>query len=320
MITEHLSSQVLGAERGFFEPRKPRRAVPLFVYSGIAEIAGAQVSYTYREPTDEAMITDEVPLAITPGWGGPELAYRSLGVATAEMGKPSITYNAPRSKGLHDLNPYHLFKVAKFASQAAWGVMRDVKDTLHHELFDVYGHFLGGQTAVNVALHKPQHVRGVILDGSCGLENTTLREMINRTGQFGKEELWPALPKLARGNGPMIGLQALHYIFRNPPRTLAEGLNAGSANLHPHIKELVARGIGAAAIQSPKDIYFHAEAVERDASHLFGDRFHVRHDPEANHLAPQLDPYGTAQAIMHLLGQRPELTPAAQPEPGAAAA
>jgi pimeloyl-ACP methyl ester carboxylesterase len=179
--------------------------------------------------------------------------------------------------------------------------MRFVREEFGHEEFDGYGHSLGGETVVNVARHKPEHVRAVILDGSCGLDEHSLLEMIGRTGQFAKAELLPALGKLARNDGLRTGWQALHYIGRHPARTLAEGLNAGATNLHPRIEEIIARGIFVSAIQSPGDIYFPFDDVERDSRHLFGDHFHKRDDPESNHLAPQLDPVGTAEIILHAL-------------------
>jgi hypothetical protein len=155
-----------------------------------------------------------------------------------------------------------------------------------------------------------------VLDGSCGLDFHTLGEMIERTKEFGGKELRPNLGRLALSSHPRLGPQLIHYIFRNPGRTLAEGLNAGSVNLHKRIERLAALGIGAAAIQSPKDLFFPVEAVESHSRHLFGEHFYTREDPEANHIAPQLDPSGTAEAILRAIhalnaARRPRLAPAA---------
>jgi pimeloyl-ACP methyl ester carboxylesterase len=284
-----------------FDPVQPE-PVAIYEVSGETRIGREKISLTYRAPVNPEDITDPVPLVIAHGWGGPELAYSNLGEEVAKMRKPSITYGEGRSLGLLcDLNPLHLLKVAQLSSKAAWAAMRYVRDEFGHSKFDAYGHSLGGETVVNVAHHKPDHVRTVIVDGSTGLDDHTLIEMIGRTGEFGKKELWPALGKIARGSDPRIGLHALHYIARHPARTLAEGLNAGSTNLHSRIERLGALGIGISAIQSPNDIYFPVEAVERHSRHLFGEHFHIRSDPESNHLAPQLDPLGTAHAIIQAL-------------------
>jgi pimeloyl-ACP methyl ester carboxylesterase len=287
--------------RGVFSAEEEYEEVPTRVIRGVARIAGANIKYTREAPLHEEDIKDPIPALIAHGWGGPELAYQELREEIAKRGKPAITYNSPRSMGWrNDLNPVHLFQVSKFSSQAAWGVIREVMTEHGDELVDAYGHSLGGQTAVNVTIHKPEHVRGVILDGSCGLDFHTLQEMISRTGEFAKEELWPALGRLALNSDPRIGAQLAHYIFRHPPRTFAEGLDAGATNLHRRLHQLGELGKFRAAIQSPGDIYFPLAAVERDSRHLF-DAFHKREDPSSNHLAPQLDPAGTAEAIIYLL-------------------
>lgn len=288
--------------------------------TGETRIGGEDVSLTLREPANKADITDPVPLFIAHGWGGPEQAYSRLGEEVAKRGKRSVTYGEGRSLGfLCDLNILHLLKVAQLSSKAAWAAMRYVRDEFGYEKSDAYGHSLGGETVVNVALHKPDHVRAVVLDGSCGLDDHSLPEMIGRTGQFAVGELLPALGKIAWSHGPRTGLHALHYIGRHPARTLAEGLHAGSTNLHTRIERLGELGIGVSAIQSPGDIYFPLHAVERDSRHLFGDHFHKRDDSEANHLAPQLDPVGTAEAVIYALDlQRSRAESGSEPTAAAA--
>jgi pimeloyl-ACP methyl ester carboxylesterase len=166
--------------RGVFSAEEEYEEVPTRVIRGVARIAGANIKYTREAPLHEEDIKDPIPALIAHGWGGPELAYQELREEIAKRGKPAITYNSPRSMGWrNDLNPVHLFQVSKFSSQAAWGVIREVMTEHGDELVDAYGHSLGGQTAVNVTIHKPEHVRGVILDGSCGLDFHTLQEMIS---------------------------------------------------------------------------------------------------------------------------------------------
>lgn len=303
-------------------PEEVGQAAPIAIEEipGETRIGRENVSLTYRTPVNESDITDPVPLVIFHGWGGPESAYRRLGEEIARRGKRSVTYGEGRSLGwLGDLNPLNLLKVAELSSKAAWATIKYVRDEFGHEKSDGYGHSLGTQTAVNVARHKPGHVRALVLDGALGLDDHSLWEMIGRTGEFGAKEVVPALGRIAWSHGPRTGWHALHYMARHPTRSLAEGLNAGSTSLHSRIEELVAQhGIGISAIHSPNDTYFPLEAVVRDSLHLFGEHFHARDDPEANHLAPQLDPPGTADLVMHALKQR--LHPDVSPEPNASLA
>lgn len=287
------------------EGQGPVEPVALRQITGETGIAGQDIQLTYREPQDPTLITDPVPLVIAHGWNAPASAYGPLAEEVARLGKPTLTYEEDRSMGLlGDLNPLNLLRVAALSSKAAWAATRFARDELGHEKADAYGHSLGGKTVVNLALHKPEHMRHLVLDASVGLNKHRLPEMIGHTGEFAVLELLPALGKLARSHGPQTGLHMLNYIRRHPARALAEGLDAGSSNLHESIARLAYRGIGVSAIQSRHDVYFDAGAVERDSGHLFGDHFHTREDPASNHLAPQLDPQGTAALIMHALDLR----------------
>ncbi len=301
MATVEQLGAALPAEAG----QRPARPVAIREITGETSIGGQGVRATYREPLSASDITDPVLLTIAHGWNAPESAYAPLGKAVAMLGKPSLTYEEDRSLGpVGDLNPLNLFRVAELASKAAWAAARYARDEFGHEETDGYGHSWGGKTVVSLALHKPNHVRNLVLDGSVGLNMHHLPEMIGHTIRFPAQEILPALGKLARSHGPKTGLHMLNHIRRHPARALAEGLDAGSANLHEGIAHLAYLGIGVSAIQSRNDIYFAADAVERDSGHLFDDHLHTREDPGSNHLAPQLDPHGTAALIVHAIELR----------------
>lgn len=299
----------LDAAQAAQEGQGPCEAVSLRTVTGETRIAGQDVRLTYRAPREAAHITDSVPLLIAHGWNAPESAYGPLAEEVAMLGKPSVTYEEDRSLGLiGDINPLNLFRVAALSSKAAWAATRYVRDKFGHEETDAYGHSWGGKTVVNLALYHPDTIRQLVLDCSVGLNGHRLPGMVGRTGQFAALELLPALGKLAQSHGPKTGLHMFNYVRRHPVRSLAEGLDAGSANLHDGIGRLLYRGIGVSVLQSRNDVYFGHEAVQRDSGQLLGEHLHTREDPASNHLAPQLDPGGTATLIVHALkfGRDPE--------------
>lgn len=295
----------LGAAGTAQEGQAPSEPIAIRTVTGETGIAGQDIGLTYREPSDPDQIADPVVLVIAHGWNAPESAYAPLAEAITRLGKPTVTYEEERSMGLAcDLNPLNLLRVSALSSKAAWAATRFARDEHGHDEADGYGHSMGGKTVVNLALNHSEHMRELVLDGSVGLNKHRLPEMIGHTGQFAVLELLPALGKLARSHGPKTGWHMLNYVGRHPARALAEGLDAGSTNLHEGIARLAYRGVGISVIQSRNDAYFAADAVERDSRHLFGDHFHTRDDPESNHLAPQLDPQGTAELIVYALAMR----------------
>lgn len=296
------------------EGQTPSEPIAIRTMTGETVIAGQSVHLTHRAPRDARLITDPVPLVIAHGWNAPESAYGPLAEEIAMRGKPTVTYE--EDGGLAgDLNPLNFLRVAVLSSKAAWAATRYVRDEFGYEEADGYGHSWGGKTVVNLALHHPGHMRGLVLDSSVGLNRHHLPEMVGHTGEFAVLELLPALGKLARSHGPKTGWHMFNYIRKHPGRSLAQGIDAGTANLHEGIEHLAHMGIGVSVLQSRNDVYFDADAVERDSGHLFGEHLHTRDDPESNHLAPLLDPVGTAALIMYAMEARrgPDAIPAIQP-------
>lgn len=284
------------------EGQRPSGPVAIREVRGETGIAGQDVRITYRGPRDSGDVTDPVVLIIAHGWNAPASAYDPLSEELAKLGKPNAVYEEDESLGLVcDLNPLNLLRVATLSSKAAWAATRFVRDEFGHDEADGYGHSLGGKTVVNLALHHSDHMRGLVLDASVGLNKHRLPGMIGRTGQFAVGEVVPALGTLARSHGPKTAWHMFNYMRKHPGRALAKGVDAGSSNLHEGISRLTYRDIIVSLIQSRNDVYFDADAVERDSGHLFGEHLHTREDPDSNHLAPLLDPKGTAELIVYAL-------------------
>jgi pimeloyl-ACP methyl ester carboxylesterase len=95
-------------------------------------------------------------------------------------------------------------------------------------------------------------------------------------------------------------MESLHYIIRNPQRTIAEGLSAAACKLHERIEELDEQGIPTAAIHFQDDVFFPLETTKQ-ASENFFDIHHVYESENSNHLTPQADPAGVSRAIRRVL-------------------
>lgn len=282
-------------DNGSFEP------VPTERLRGVAKIAGAKVEYTLEQPADADDFTDEAPILLAHGYGGIKSAYQQLRTHIAQAGKPAITYRPARSMGLvGDLNPRNLFHPEELSGKAAWSVMRDVRDALGYEQFDLAGHSMGGRTIADIALLKPEHVRSAIFIASVGLDEQSVPRMIGRALHFLPKELPSVAGRAISNKQARIALESLHYIIRNPQRTLAEGLSAAAANLRAHIEELDEQGTPTAAIQFQDDVFFPFDSTRRASQDLF-DVHHVYGNEKSNHLTPQVDPLGVSLAIRHVL-------------------
>lgn len=271
---------------------------PTRLVRGIAKIAGAEVIYTYEEPGE---VVDPVPLLLTPGYCGIKSSYRQLRHHIALQGKPAISYRPARTQKFPaSFQLSHLRDVTKLPSQVAWGVMRDVAEQHDKNLFDIAGHSFGGKTATDAANHKPEYVRSVLLVASVGLHGPIgLKEMRSRGRTCITGEIVPNLDQLARQGEARMALEAVHYIVRNPLRTLREGIAAGSCDIRRDVANLRQLGIKIGGLLFPADSFFHPEDVERHSGYLF-DVLKQYADSSAMHVAPQLTPKPVAQALMDI--------------------
>jgi pimeloyl-ACP methyl ester carboxylesterase len=283
--------------------------------TGTTKIAGDNLKFTYTTPSREELLSDPNPLLLNHGWFTTGEIYQGLANAVAQRGKSVITYSRSDRPSLCDINPLVVVQAAKLMSMDAWAVMRKIKDEMGHKSFDIYGHSLGGRTSVDIATHKPEYIGSVLLDGSCGLNRYGLRKEIQLLfGEFIPHELLPSIGRLALLNAPQQTAKTIYRAIHSPLRTAAEGIDAGTANLHEGLQKLSKMGKGRIAIHSQQDAFFPLEAVRHDSHHLF-NIFEVRRDPCSQHIAPITDPEDTADIIISVLDQihkrKPELSLAA---------
>lgn len=282
-------------------------AVEVLQIPGETHIAGANINYTLHVPRDPDLITDEATTVIGHGYGGIEKAYFELADHLAASGKPTATISPVRSMGwLGDLNPANYREPITLNSKAIWAVMRQIGREQGVEMFDILGHSLGGRSGTEAARAHPDYVRNLSVYGSVGVSGHKLPEMIVNLAGVALNELPGAARHLVRAHGYDVGLDFAYYALRNPARTIAEGLAAGSSEIREDIQELRAAGVKTSKVYFPADGFFHPHRVTRFAEGVF-DILHRYDDAEANHVALQTDPRGVAlahAAITNELGSK----------------
>jgi hypothetical protein len=106
----------------------------------------------------------------------------------------------------------------------------------------------------------------------------------------------------------------MHHIYRNPARTIAEGLEAGNSDIRPVVVQLGNLGIKLAILGYKKDNLCPINNTLKDCTDLIkehGILTHVLNNPNAGHLAPQVYPQEVARVHLSLIkamnksGKRP---------------
>ena len=279
----------------------PDFGIPTSVYRSSTRVPGTKqsVAFTIESPADEVDLIDDVPVLILHGLAGVEPSYGGLRHALAQMGKRAVTWKPVRSGGgLKDLDPRVYLHPSLLASRAGLGVARGVEEYTGHGVFDGFAHSNGGQTATDLAIHRPKLFRTITMASVVGLDPHNLGHMVDRLAKFGRHDFVPSLGRLA--NEPKFIRQEVDYFGRNLSLTFSEAISAGTCNLHERINRVKAKGIPVAAIQFALDDFHPADAVTKHSSHLF-DAYSVFKDPTARHTAPQTDPEGVAEAHLELI-------------------
>lgn len=273
-----------------------------YVRQGIARIGGATIRYTLEKPqaTD-----DQIPLILVPGYGGIKPAYRELRKAVVSGGKAAVTFKPPRAQekfaGLH---PKHALHPERLLAQAVLGVSRDVimrngeKDGYNQ--VDTAGHSMGGPAVVNAGLVAPKMFRSAILMGAAGLDGHTLRDMRERAPSVLREEVLPSLNQMRVKKDVRSVRNIVEYVARNPWRTLAEGLAVGSGDIRDKVSRIGELGIRTATQQYAQDRFFPEAGVREHSASRF-DYYHVFPDPEAGHMAPQMQPEAVGEDLLDIL-------------------
>lgn len=272
------------------------RMVDVVRWPRITNISGATVKYTEHVPLDTEDVTDETWTIVAHGFGGIQKAYYELADTMAAHGMRTATVEPVRSMGLiNDVNPVHYREPIALNSKALWAVMRDLHKKRGAEVFDILGHSLGGRSGTEVARTHPDFVRNLALYGSVGVNGHRLPEMALRLPKVALQELPAAGIRLTQLHGVGVGLDFARYVLRNPARTVAEGVAAGTSKIHDDVQAVREAGVKTSKVYFPKDGFFHPDSVAKYADGLF-DMLHLYDDPNANHVALQTDAQGVVFA------------------------
>lgn len=271
------------------------------VRQGVVGIGGAAIRYTYERPMEP---TDSVPLIVTPGYGGIKPAYRDLRNSLAAHGKPAVTFRPPRTQSVSaSLHPRHLMHPDRLLAQATAAIARDIIERYGllegFEQVDAVGHSMGGPAVISAALHKPERFRTVTAMAAAGLDGHTLLDMTKRAPGVIAGEIIPAIQDIRTRSDIRSARDILHYMGRNPWRTLAEGLKVGSGDIRGSVTQVGKLSVRTAALQFTNDKFFPVEGVREKSADLF-DHFREFPDPAANHVWPQLQPEAVAHELVDI--------------------
>ena len=272
------------------------------VRQGYAKIGGAVVKYTYERPMD---VDDPVPLLLVPGYGGIKPAYRDLRKAVVSGGKPAVTFKPPRAQErFAALHPKHFMHPERLLAQSVLAISRDLidKDGVKsgYNQLDTAGHSMGGPAVVNAGLIHPERFRTVTAMAAAGLDGHTLRDMRVRAPAVLREEILPSIQDIHVRRDFRAVRDVVHYVARNPWRTVAEGLAVGSGDIRDKVTMLGSLGVQTAALQFASDRFFPEEGVREHSADRF-NLYRVFPDPEANHMWPQLEPEAVADELVDIV-------------------
>ncbi len=265
-------------------------------------IGGATIKYTLERPEN---ITDPAPLVLVPGYGGIKPAYRELRKAVVLNGKPAATFKPPRTQErLAAFHPKHFQHPERLLAQTVIAISDDLigsnGKTNEYDQVDAAGHSMGGPAIINAALVHPEYFRTVTAVASAGLDGHSLWDMARRSPGVVKEEIIPSLNDIQVRKDFRAVRDIMHYMARNPWRTLAEGLAVGSGDIRDKVSMLGALGVHTAALQFANDRFFPVDGVREHSANRF-ELFRVFPDPDANHMWPQLKPIAVANELVDIV-------------------
>ena len=282
------------------------------IWRGEVTIPEATFGYTLEMPSDPQLRRSDVVTIVVPGYNGFEKAYDGFRGDLADHGLITATLQMPRSMGWRaDLNPANLVRATELHTKALGGLIRAIDHDFGYDFFDIAGHSYGGRSGSEVALEHPDYVQNLYLYGSVGLSEHDFVEMLIKSSFVAINELPHATAHLVREHGPGVVVDGMRHIFRNFPRTIAEGVAAATSDIRENLQELDGLGTRIGAVQFPADGYFDPEVVKKTSDGLF-TKLHVYGDPEAKHVALQTQPRRVAAAHMALMSEvedwKPDLT------------
>ncbi|HUD06221.1 MAG TPA: alpha/beta hydrolase [Candidatus Saccharimonadales bacterium] len=267
-----------------------------------ASIGGTAVIGFLEQPLEDHDTTINV---IFPGLFGPASSYRRFSHALARRGLEVLVVSSPSSQGLiRDLHPSSFTEPERLHIDSGEALL----DEIDAEKFREFGHSWGGTHAIGLALRRPEQTKSVVLFGSSALFPHKRRELARRSPGFtvneGREF---ALQTLAEGDFEVVK-DGVECALSNLGRVLAETWRAGSGRrLMPQVLRLESSGVQSYALLPEEDSLFLTRRVIPYIEGVLGYEI----VPDANHLAPQLQPELTAEAFVRTFHKLEDVLPLA---------
>lgn len=267
------------------------------LFHGRFHTAYAEVNYTREEPHADDL-EDAVPMVWANGYLGVMAAYDSPRHATASRGKTGINFEVGRTQRFpQNLNPLHLLKPQLLHGLALHDLIRVLQREQEIEKVDIAGHSFGGFIATEVADHNPDDVRFLYQVAAAGLNGHDLRTMRKRV-PYVAADIRRSAPRLRGEQGHLVWQEAKHF-WRNPLRTLGEGIVAGTCDSMPAIGRIRQAGVKVGAALFEQDGFFEIESVLRNIDGKIDD-ISVHPDVSLGHFGPQIDAEGTVEMLLKM--------------------
>jgi pimeloyl-ACP methyl ester carboxylesterase len=279
-----------------------RGDIATHISQGVVHIGGAAIKYTLEEPLE---IEDPTPMLLVPGYGGIKPAYKELRGAVAQLGKPAVTFRAPRTqKRFATYHPKHLLHPERLLTQSVIGITKNVIDRWGEKRgftqLDIAGHSMGGPAIVGAGIIHPELFQTATAVASAGLDGHNMFVLAGRVKGVVTEELAPLIKDVRVARDYKTVLHMAHYIGRNPWRTTTEGLAVANCNIREEVVTLGNLGVKTAALQFASDQFFPLDGVVAHSGDRF-DHFREFPDSQANHMWPMIDPEGVAEELVSIV-------------------
>lgn len=250
-------------------------------------VAGSRVDFMHFKPR---YVSDQTPLIIVPGYCATVGAYEEFANQLALHGREVAYAKSPRGQHLWNaLQPEHMRDVLRLQSQATWYVLKHIVDTESGGKADLIAHSMGMVVAAKLATAKSGHIRSISSAGGAGLDGPHgVTSMLRKGAGVMLHEISPHAIESPHRVVPMVAIDTVKHVLRDPIRTLREGYAVARVDIANDLAFAKDHGIKIGAFLFEHDGFFTPNAVLSHSEQYF-DSYNIV--PYAQHIYPQTNPY-----------------------------